>query len=95
MHLLQRESVPLVSAVHPNSIANIALPSIGRAEYSHALTIKPNDTLPNDHHHKSRLICTGGSCTGNSIMHSLTKGHKGVNTVLFELDNNVLERSLL
>lgn len=51
--------------------------------------------MPNDHERKSSLIYTGGSCTGNSIMHSLTKGHKGINTVLFELDNNLLEHSLL
>lgn len=54
-----------------------------------------NDILPNDHKHKSRLICPGGSCTGSSITHSWTKGHKGINTVLFERDNNLLVRSLL
>lgn len=43
----------------------------------------------------SRLICTGGSCTGNSSIYSLTKGHKRINTVLFELDNNLLECNLL
>ena len=60
-----------------------------------ALKINLSHILPNYHEHISRLICTGGSCTGNSIIHSLTKGHKGINAVLFELDDNLLERSLL
>lgn len=69
--------------------------SIRWGKYNRALKIKLNYVLPNDCEHISRLICAGGSCTGNSIIHSLTKGHKGINTVLFELDNNLLEFSLL
>lgn len=41
------------------------------------------------------LICAGGSCTGSRIIHSLTKGHKGINAILFELDNNLLELCLI
>lgn len=41
------------------------------------------------------LICAGGSCTGSRITHSLTKGHKGINAILFELDNNLLELCLI
>lgn len=42
----------------------------------------------------SSLICTCGPCTGDKILHSLTKDHKGINTVLFELDNNLLKFNL-
>lgn len=53
-----------------------------------------NYLVPNEYRHAKMLICTGGSCTGSRIIHSLTKGHKGINAILFEVDNNLLDLCL-
>ena len=88
--------MPLISILfrHLSSIANI-VPILKIKKIQQGFENHVEQYFANDHEHISRLICTGGSCTGNSIIHSLTRGHKGINTVLFELDNNLLERSLL